>query len=129
LVQKLVLLENVCPTSIQFDKDGRLWMVAGAAQTAEGSSVKANILLRVLSKTEDKGVFRSVEPECPAASSLLFNAVDAGKADAEAAILLADAANISMKNELLKKLYSHERRESQKYDRNDRKLRREARVS
>ena len=121
-MQRYVLSDNVCPTSIQFDQTGRLWIVAGAAQRAEVSIVRANIWLQVLSKSEKDDVFRSVEPEClPAISLFLMSNI-------ETAIALADAANISTKNELSKKQYSHERREFQKRDRNDRKLQREKTV-
>mgnify|MGYP000226313843 FL=1 len=121
-MQRFVLSENVCPTSIQFDKTGRLWIVAGAAQRAEVSIVKANIWLQVLSKSEKDDVFMSVEPECLPAICLFL------KSNIETAIALADAANISTKNELSKKQYSHERREFQKRDRNDRKLQRDKTV-
>ena len=86
------------------------------------SIVKANIWLQVLSKSEKDDVFMSVEPECLPAICLFL------KSNIETAIALADAANISTKNELSKKQYSHERREFQKRDRNDRKLQRDKTV-
>mgnify|MGYP006878820700 CR=1 FL=1 len=103
-------------------------MVAGAAQTAETSCIKAEILVRILSKTEEKYAW-SVEHECIPVGSLLFDTIGGGKSNLETAISLAEAANISMKNELLKKLYTHEHREFQKNNRNDRKLHREKIVS
>lgn len=126
-LQKLALAEHFCPTSIQFDRTGRVWMVAGAAQKMEDHGQKAITWVKVVSSTsEDKIEFEPVETECIPGGALLLETVDGAKSDLDKAIALADAANIAVKNQLSKRHYTHEHREFRKRMRNDRKLQSEA---
>ncbi|MCO5607413.1 hypothetical protein L7F22_061609 [Adiantum nelumboides] len=124
-LQKLVLAEHFCPTSMQFDKNGWLWLVAGAAQRTDSCEENAVTWVKVVSSSaENTPVFTPVELESLPGGSLLFETLDGTDSDANKAFTLAEAANIAMKNELSKRQYTNEHREFRKRLRNDKKLQR-----
>ncbi|KAI5084515.1 hypothetical protein GOP47_0000684 [Adiantum capillus-veneris] len=125
LLQKLVLAEHFCPTSMQFDKNGWLWLVAGAAQKTDSCKENAVTWVKVVSSSlDDTPVFTPVELESIPGGSLLFETLDGTDSDVNKAFALAEAATIAMKNELSKRQYSNEHREFRKRLRNDKKLQR-----
>eukprot|EP00250_Pteridium_aquilinum_P026352 c32884_g1_i1 orf=234-1517(+) len=126
-LQKLVLAEHFCPTSIQFDRNGWLWLVAGAAQKTDSCDQNAVSWVKVVSTSlDDNVVVEPVEPECLPGGTLLLETLDGTNSDASKALALADAANIAVKNQLSKRQYTHEHREFRKRQRNDKKLQSEA---
>lgn len=141
LLQKLGLSEHFCPTSVHFDSTGLLWMVAGAAKKLEDhkktvlldadkkpSSLKAISCLKVvstslLSSVNDVIQNEELKVESIPGGELLLKTIEGDLSDSDKALALADAANVALKNLLLKRQYTHEHREYRKRMRNDRKLR------
>lgn len=128
-LQKVRLAEHFCPTSAQFDRNGLLWMVAGAAEMAEAqiAAAKAVTWVKVvstssLSNSGNELELEILEDESIPGGNLLLRTIEGDQLDSEKALSLADAANLALRNHLSKRQYTQEHREYRKRMRNDRKL-------
>ncbi|KAH7431465.1 hypothetical protein KP509_08G049500 [Ceratopteris richardii] len=122
-LQKFLLEDHYCPTSIQFDRNGWLWLVAGAAQRTEAGEEKATSWVKVVSiSSGDAILLESIDPASLPGGTLLLEALDGTDSDVKKALALADAANMAVKEQLSKKKYTNEHRELRKRLRNDKKL-------
>eukprot|EP00250_Pteridium_aquilinum_P014062 c21758_g2_i1 orf=226-1206(-) len=123
-LQKINLEESFCPTSIQFDGRGWLWMVAGAAEKLEAGGQRAVTWVKVISTTNVPTLEVMDDYSLPG-GALLLETLEGDLSESGKASTLADAANAFVKSNLSKRHYSLEYREIRKQMRNDRKLRRE----
>lgn len=122
-LQQIELGESFCPTSMQFDERGRLWMVAGAAEKLAAGEQRAVSILKVISSTNEPSLEVMNDDSIPG-GALLLETFQGNAFQSDSAHALADAANATMKTSLSKRHYSLEYREIRKQMRNDRKMRR-----
>lgn len=119
-LQKVDLAKSFCPTSIQFDGRGWVWMVAGAAAKSEAQGQRAVTWVKVVSTRGPS--LKVMEDDSLPGGALLWETLEGDLLGLEKASALADAANAAVKKNLSKQHYSLEYREIRKQLRNDRKL-------
>lgn len=151
-VQSIFLSEQVSPTSLAFDVDSRLWLVAGAAESIElgdqlvtpedaaAAEARAQMVARtavahvrlIRKHTSDLGgednaretlaAYKLCEEDSMPGGESLRLALQGSRADAGEVAVAAEAAEQAMRKLMSKRQYTIEQRENRKRFRNDKKL-------
>ncbi|BBN11292.1 tRNA (guanine-N(7)-)-methyltransferase subunit TRM82 [Marchantia polymorpha subsp. ruderalis] len=151
-LESIFLSEQVSPTSLAFDVDSRLWLVAGAAESIElgdqlvtpedaaAAEARAQMVARtavahvrlIRKHTSDLGgednaretlaAYKLCEEDSMPGGESLRLALQGSRADAGEVAVAAEAAEQAMRKLMSKRQYTIEQRENRKRFRNDKKL-------
>ncbi|KAG6545968.1 hypothetical protein Mapa_012629 [Marchantia paleacea] len=150
-LESIILSEQVSPTSLAFDVDSRLWLVAGGAESIElgdqlvtpedaaAAEARAQMVartavahVRLIRKcTSDLGedntletvaAYKLCEEESMPGGESLRLALQGNRVDAGEVAVAAEAAEQAMRKLMSKRQYTIEQRENRKRFRNDKKL-------